>query len=226
MCHVGYEHFYENKSNLIPEIKKDVHFGKMNPIVPAMGGKAIPDWEWNITAIQSGGNGYGTTAWNVTAPGSEYCYWCHFNTPGGDYLDYNTIGTNGFRTNASDRPSCSQASVTTSLGTVTCHATTEITGNSVLPWYPSSAVTGGSAGQPNSNINDAKSHNKTGESQNASCALCHLSTHSLTMPNMSAGLTAGSNINAQCWYCHNISSGYLNITSNTGPSSCTYKHRL
>ncbi len=45
MCHVGYEHFYENKSNLISEIKKDVHFGKVNPIVPAMGGKAIPDWK-------------------------------------------------------------------------------------------------------------------------------------------------------------------------------------
>ncbi|MCK5660645.1 MAG: hypothetical protein KAH86_04735, partial [Methanosarcinales archaeon] len=221
MCHVGYGHFYENKSNLIPEIKKDVHFGRMNPIVPAMGGKAAPDWEWNLTAKENG-NGYGTTAWDVIAPGSEYCYWCHFSTSGGDYLDYDA--GSGFRSDANDRPSCSQASVTLSLGTVTCHATTEITGTSVPSWNPSSAATGGSAGSPNNNIVDAESHNSTSATQGEACAICHGSTHNLAMPNMAVDISSTGDLSNQCIFCHDIADGSINTVphdpSKTNCNSC------
>ncbi|MDW7777309.1 MAG: choice-of-anchor X domain-containing protein, partial [Methanosarcinales archaeon] len=217
-CHIGFGHLYEEKSNDIDELGKDVHLGRMNPIVPSMGGKGNPNFEWNLSGQQSP-NGYGTTAWDVVFPGAQYCYWCHYNTNGGSILDY---GANrGARSDITARPSCSQSSVTLSLGTVTCHATTEMEASSVPAWSPG-APGGTVAGDPINNIIDGESHNHSSATQGAACATCHGSTHSLALPNMAVDISSTGDINNQCTFCHTSDgpSGAPHSASTTNCKSC------
>ncbi|MCK5659965.1 MAG: hypothetical protein KAH86_01300, partial [Methanosarcinales archaeon] len=217
-CHIGFGHLYEDKSNDIDELGKDVHFGRMNPIVPSMAGKGNPNFEWNLSGQQSP-NGHGTTAWDVVFPGSEYCYWCHYNADGGAILDYGA--DRGDRGDTTARPSCSQPSSTLSLGTVTCHATTEMEASPVPAWT-SAAPTATLSGDPLNNIIDGESHSHASATQGAACATCHGSTHSLAMPNMAVDISSTGNINNQCTFCHDITDGSINAVSHS-PSGTNCK---
>jgi|GEM_PF-2817451 hypothetical protein len=207
MCHRGYEHLYESQSGTFPDSMKDVHALNMTPATPSVYAQSITI-DWNLS--KTTGTSWSPTTWSVKMPGSEFCYSCHFATSGGGILDYGAGG----RTDFADRPSCSQASVTTvGGGTVSCHATSEIEKVPVVSW--SQAAAAGTATSLN-DIWKAKSHNRTNPA-NVSCALCHgTPAHGLTMPNMSADISYNGAVNDQCSICHDISNGFLNIISNGG----------
>ncbi|MDF1532050.1 MAG: hypothetical protein P1P72_07015 [ANME-2 cluster archaeon] len=211
VCHSGSEHFFETISGTIPEPMLDVHVGRMNPPgIYTDSSNDFSDFIWNSSKIPK--TGVGNIEWNSVVPGTRYCAACHFTT--GKFYDYG----NGDRTALTDRPSCNVASVSQNtasgqvLQTITCHDTTEMMGTTTPAWNTASAV---STHALNYDIYKAKSHNHSGSVSNVSCAVCHGTTHSLTMPNMSADITSSGNINNQCFPCH----------SNTGPTnSLKYPH--
>ncbi|MCK5644649.1 MAG: hypothetical protein KAJ19_27875, partial [Gammaproteobacteria bacterium] len=188
ICHPGYEHLYEKKSGFTAI--RDVHGDKMTPVDPTLSDKGIT-FVWNISS-RSGVLDLSDGLWSVWAPGSEYCYSCHFES--GNMLDYGS----GDRTTLTDKPSCNVASKTLNAGTVTCHDVTNIEGAIVPPWTQPGATAANHGF--NENTYKEKSHNHTGNSPNVSCALCHVGWHGVQLPNIS---TAGySNINNQCYTCH------------------------
>ncbi|MFZ2412514.1 MAG: choice-of-anchor X domain-containing protein, partial [Candidatus Methanoperedens sp.] len=207
ICHIGYDHLYNYKNfSEFPSDFGDVaHANKLQP--PAALGDIVTantaDIVYNTTY---GGNTepqWQITSWSVflnQGDTSNYCYVCHFN-PGSLPLDY---GSGAARTDLSDRPSCSVASKSLRGGTanVGCHATTNITATDIIPWNQSAANT---THMLLGNLTAAKSHNHSTSTANLPCAGCHLTIHSLVLPNK----TSDNNINNQCKYCH----------SNTGPQN-------
>ncbi|MDO9097808.1 MAG: hypothetical protein Q7U60_06780, partial [Candidatus Methanoperedens sp.] len=200
VCHPGYEHFFENKSGTIPESMQDVHFKKVPEPSVIADDQGFGDFVWNLSYTATGK--VTGVDWKTYWPGSGYCPFCHTDTAG-NVLDY----SGGDRTPAPlTKPSCSVAS--TYYGT--CHQNTEIEGVPAINWSQSAGTT---VKRQNYNISLEKSHNHTGNKANVSCAICHGGSHSLNLPNVSY---VSYTINEQCWFCHNITGGYLNITSNGG----------
>ncbi|MCK5661487.1 MAG: hypothetical protein KAH86_09010, partial [Methanosarcinales archaeon] len=200
-CHIGYDHLYNYMD--FPEFPSDfgdvAHANKLNPpaaLATITSAGSTPDIHYNTT--YGGDNANDITTWSVfldEGDTSDYCYSCHFN-PGSGILDY---GSGAERSDVTDRPSCGVASKNLLGGggaTVTCHATTNITGSNIPLWDPPGAT---SADQMIlGNAVAAVSHNRSGNSPALPCASCHLSIHSLTLPDP----TSDSDLSAQCKLCH------------------------
>ena len=211
MCHVGYDHLYNymNYSEFPSNFGDVAHANKLKPPgdlrnIPAGGN--TPDIVYNTTYGGSSAPADQITTWSVflnEGDTSDYCYSCHLN-PGSGILDYQ-LGTT-VRGDLNNRPSCSVASKSLRGGTanVGCHATTNITNASIIPWNQSAANT---THMLLDNTTAARSHNHSTSTPNLPCAGCHLTIHSIILPNK----TSDKNINDQCKYCH----------SNTGPQNST-----
>ncbi len=215
-CHWGYDHLYNgDKFSEIPPEFDDVH---INKIVFPSGLNALAfspsgvGFEYNSSYDET----VAWSTWGTYEPkefnASKYCYVCHYGSNGGGLLEYGGVEI-AKRGNLSDRPSCSVASKSLGVGTVTCHDVTNITGNSIIAWSPSIATADITTNNL-LNATNAVSHNhSTSKQANVSCALCHGTVHNYKLPNSSATGAAYLEINNQCPLCHNISGG-LNITSN------------
>ncbi|MCK5661386.1 MAG: hypothetical protein KAH86_08500, partial [Methanosarcinales archaeon] len=197
MCHIGYDHLYNYED--FPEFPSDfgdvAHANKLNPpaALASIPVAAAPDIVYNTTAD----GGTEIVTWSDflnQGDTSDYCYSCHLN-PGSGILDY---GAGAERSDVTDRPSCGVASKSLRGGAavVECHATTNITGSNIPLWDPPAAT---SANQMIlGNAAAAVSHNRSGNSPALPCASCHLSIHSLTLPDP----TSDSDLSAQCALCH------------------------
>lgn len=207
-CHIGYDHLYNYMD--YPELPSDfgdvAHANKLVPpaaLANITSGANSPDVHYNTT--YGGDNTNDITTWSVfldQGDTSDYCYVCHFNQ-GTTILDY---GAGADRSDITERPSCSVASKNLIGGTVpvTCHATTNISETSIPAWDPPAATT---THMLLGNTNAAGSHNHSENSPKLPCAGCHLSIHSIIVPQPNP--TSYTDINEQCSVCH----------SSTGPSS-------
>ncbi|MBE8538902.1 hypothetical protein [Geoglobus acetivorans] len=177
VCHFGYEHFYENVTDTIPDEYKDTHFFKLNPpdVSYASRGTTSNEWSkfnWNntTTSLSTGGS----LSWaSKSGGGAKYCAYCHIDSSGKVY-DWDS---------SSDIVMCSK-----------CHSTTSMEGT--VP--PSSYNSYGTYGK------GTTSHAHPGNTTRVPCGLCHNSVHNLQLPNTSY---TEYYIAEQCWKCHNISGG-------------------
>ncbi|MCZ7361887.1 MAG: hypothetical protein O8C58_00875, partial [Candidatus Methanoperedens sp.] len=207
VCHHGYEHLYENKSKTFNDSQLDVHALKANPpdyLGTDPQAKIFNNYRWNWS--DSGSGGATPDNWEAQVPGSKYCAFCHIQKSGSTLLNIYSYGF-GDRTNMSDRPSCNSS---------ICHTAgkTKFEQANILPWTQA-AANNSPIDRSAFNITLSKSHNHTATNPaNVACVLCHDTTHSYTLPNMTRNTTTKP-INEQCWLCHNITGG-LNITSNGG----------
>ncbi len=174
------------------------------------------------------------TTWDNS--NASFCVLCHGGSTTTTTYDY-LIGSvlaittgaasgdqNGDGIPDNKRPSCSwyQGPRNGTGGYPVCHGTqagsngtTKITGSQLfnVDWKGWSQTPG-----------QSKSHNHSSTTKGVPCELCHAGggapgtgtggLHQVAgLPNRSTDYT---NINDQCWSCHNITDGWLNITSNGG----------
>ncbi|MCK5667832.1 MAG: hypothetical protein KAI15_02010, partial [Gammaproteobacteria bacterium] len=121
VCHIGYEHFYENISGTFADSQLDVHALKANlpDIGPEVQHKGFDAYVWNLTNLTDNINGVSLT-YDQTVPGSSNCYNCHIS--GTTFYDYGESNLNTGATTRNDlslRPDCSNSD---------CHANTEMEG--------------------------------------------------------------------------------------------------
>lgn len=227
-CHWGWEH------------KMGVH-GNNTPL-----GDNVSTME-AIIPIDTTTYNYNLGTENATASGnykntgrSDICVACHnANLTGlitSRFLDLDgsaNLDKNGDGILDNDRPSCSWSQGTNADGNWTvrpgCHdnGAGNTTGTLIekVPLKNDTAYFWNWNWKQNG-AGKSYAHNRTGK--NVSCEVCHGNHEVKGLPNQSASKT---NINEQCWSCHNISGGYLNITSNGGMSvshnsaDCNICHR-
>ncbi|MCK5645049.1 MAG: hypothetical protein KAJ19_29890, partial [Gammaproteobacteria bacterium] len=209
-CHWGYEHLY-NGANFpeIPPEFDDVHAGRIT--LPSFSSIAFQKNGVSFHPNTSYNDPVAWTDWDHYSQfdfgANKYCYSCHYESTGGSLLEYD--GESGTaRNDVSERPSCSVASKTLTVGTITCHATTDMEGGAIPAWEPAMA-TSQATDDGLLAVTAAASHNhSTTTPSNVSCALCHGTSHNFKVPNSTA-----TTINEQCWTCHNVSDGYINSRS-------------
>ncbi|ADC64847.1 Carbohydrate-binding CenC domain protein [Ferroglobus placidus DSM 10642] len=190
VCHYGYEHFYENITDTIPDGYKDVHFYKQNPpdVTYSVKGGEFANYDWNSTWINTSLNSF---SWaEKSGGGAPYCANCHINSSTGQVYDWDS---------SSEIVQCTN-----------CHSETGM--ENTVP--PSAYNSYGTAGK--GDVSHYNSSRSGALGRGVACGVCHNSVHSLQLPNESY---KEYYIAEQCWSCHNVSGGIDLDSSDSIPNS-------
>jgi len=193
------------------------------------------NWDYKLGLLKTGGN---QTTWDNS--NASYCLLCHgglTSTTSSTYAIANVLDLfsstpsvtdqNGDTINDGNRPSCSwyQGPKNGSGGYPVCHQPqTDFNGSTKIMGSRLFKIDWTAASRQRPGQDKTHNHSSSPKTNGIPCELCHAGggapgtgtggMHQVAgLPNRSSDY---SNINDQCQVCHNVTDGWLNITSNGG----------